>query len=208
MTNIPKKLTFPTGLYEYLVRKANLAVKTPFLKIKYPAFILEFQTNLRRGNPKTVDWLFEELSKRLVSITRKYNLEIDQDSRKKDIKIDYFKEDIQSKISISGYEYIPLKSFGNMLSIIVWSFIVYKTGKKPSEDEEANQILKIYLEDFEGFKVYWNRYPRKKITMNHNYKCHICGKEAIVLNKWRYTHKANVEDVYTPVCEIHKDHLI
>ena len=185
-----------------------MKIPTPFLKIRYPVLEIEFNEYLRKGSPKTVIWLFEELGKRLESIAKKYDLELDQETRKKDIKIEFIAKEASSKILILGYQYIPLKSFGNMLSIILWSFIVYKTGKKPSEDETVNLLHKEYLEDFDEFKKYWNRQPRKKIPLDHIYRCYICGKEAVVFNKWKYTHKANVEDIFTPVCETHKDNLL
>ncbi|MHA1223884.1 MAG: hypothetical protein ACTSSG_02010 [Candidatus Heimdallarchaeaceae archaeon] len=204
----PKKLTFPSGLYEYLVRKANSAVNERFIAISFPILEINFKENLRRGSKKTVDWLFEELSKRLVAITKKYKIAISQSSGRRDVMIDLVSQGKDRLIKLTGYHYIPVKSFGNMLSITVWSYIVYSTGTKPSENSEANRIYKKFVSDFEEFKNYWNRIPRKKVALKQDYSCYICGKPAVVFNHWIYKGKATSEEVYTPVCRTHNNRLI
>jgi len=203
-----RKFTFPNGLYEYLVRKANAAVSELFISISFPVLEIKFLNARRKGSQKTVDWLFEELSKRIVRVTRKYQLKIDQVSHRKDIMINFIMEKSYQQINITGYHYIPLKSFGNILSIAVWSYIVYITGNKPSENEEAQRLHKKYTESFEEFKNYWNRMPRKKRPTYQNYACYICGEPAFALNVWTYKTKDKDLEVTTPVCKKHRDRLV
>ncbi len=203
-----KKYTFPSGLYNYLVRKANAALGEIFITISFPILEIKFLNIRRKGSQKTVDWLFEELSKRLVRVSRKYQLDIGQTSHKKDIMIDFIMDKSFQQINITGYHFIPLKSFGNMLSITIWSYIVFSTGKKPSEDEEAQILHKKYLDNFEDFKDHWNRMPRKKKPIYDEKACFICGKPAFALNVWIYKSKDKDLEVYTPVCKTHRDRLI
>ena len=203
-----RKLTFPSGLYEYLVRMANTATGENFIYISFPIVQIKFLNIRRRGSPKTADWLFEDLSKRFVSITKKYNLDIGQSSHRKDLMIDYGIKDTFREIKITGYHYIPVKSFGNILSIAVWSYIVFILGKKPSEDDEARILHKKYTDSFKEFKKYWNRISRKKAPLAEERSCYICGKPAYSYNKWIYKKKGIDEEVLTPVCKTHKKHLV
>jgi hypothetical protein len=203
-----KKIIYPNGLYEYLVRKANAAVSEIFIDIAFPVLEIKFLTARRKGSQRTVDWLFEELSKRIVRITRKYKIDIGQVSHRKDIMIDFVMDRNFQHINITGYHHIPLKSFGNMLSIAVWSYIVFITGKKPSDDEKAKALHKKYTDSFEDFKDYWNRMPRKKNPIYDEKACYICGEPAFALNVWVYKTKDKDLEVATPVCKKHKDRLV
>ena len=203
-----KKLTFPNELYEYLVRQVNNALDEKFISISFPIVEIKFYKYRRKGSAKTVEWLFEDLSKRLAIISQKYNLDLAESSHRKDIMIDFEERDKLSTIKITGYHFIPLKSFGNMLSIIVWSYIVFTLGKKPSEDEEAKLLHKKYTVVFENFKTHWNRMSRKRIPITEERSCFICGKPAYSYNKWIYKAKEGKEEVITPVCKTHKNRLI
>ena len=101
-----KKITFPSGLYEYLVRQANNAVDEKFMTISFPTVEIIFPKYRRRGSIQRAGWLYEELSERLVNISNKYDLEIDQSSHGKDIKIDFSEDSTAYKIKINGYNYI------------------------------------------------------------------------------------------------------
>ena len=195
-------------MYEYLVRQANNSLEENFIRISFPIVEIEFPKFRRKGSSKTVEWLFEELSKRLVSISKKYDLDISQSSHRKDLMIDFKENSMSYKIRINGYYYIPVKSFGNMISISVWSYIVFTLGKKPSEDEEARLLNKKFTDNFEDFKNHWNRIPRKRIPLDEEKSCYICGKPAYSYNKWKYKSKEVQEDVITPVCKTHKNRLI
>ncbi|MHA2357945.1 MAG: hypothetical protein ACXABK_04170 [Candidatus Heimdallarchaeaceae archaeon] len=203
-----RKLTFPSGLYEYLVRMANTAVGENFINIAFPIVQIKFLNIRRKGSPKTVDWLFEDLSKRFVSITKKYNLDIGQSSHRKDLMIDFRIRDNYREIKITGYHYIPVKSFSNILSIAVWSYIVFILGVKPSEDEEARNLHKKYTDSFDEFKKYWNRTSRKKVPLTEERSCYICGKPAYSFNQWFYKKTGIDEEVLTPVCKTHRNHLV
>ncbi len=208
MASNKKKFTFPNGLYEYLVRKANASVNEIFIDISFPVLEIKFLNIRRKGSQKTVDWLFEELSKRIVRVTRKYKLNIGQISHRKDIMIDFIMDKNFQQINITGYHFIPLKSFGNILSIAVWSYIVFVTGNKPSDDEEAKSFHKKFTDSFEDFKDYWNRMPRKKKPIYEEMSCYICGEPAFALNVWVYKTKDKDIEVSTPICKKHKDRLI
>ena len=203
-----KKITFPSGLYEYLVRQANNAVDEKFVTIAFPTVEIIFPKYRRRGSIQRAGWLFEELSERLVNISKKYNLDIEQSSHGKDIKIDFKEESNSYKIKINGYHYIPLKSFGNMLSISVWSYIVYITGNKPKEDEESKKLYNKYIDVFKDFKEHWNRIARKRIPLKEEKACYICGKPAYSYNQWIYKSKEGQEVALTPVCKTHKDRIL
>ena len=95
-----------------------------------------------------------------------------------------------------------------MLSIAVWSYIVFSTGKKPSDDDEAQRLHKKYIDSFEDYKDYWNRIPRKKNRIYDEKACYICGKPAYALNVWVYKTKDKDLEVATPVCTKHKDRLV
>jgi hypothetical protein len=203
-----RKLTFPNGLYDYLVRMANTAVEENFIDITFPIVKIQFLNLRRKGSPKTVDWLFEELSKRISRISEKYDLEIGQSSHRKDVMINFKVENNYRQIEITGYHHIPLKSFGNILSITVWSYIVFIHGKKPSEDAEAKEIHKKYTDDFDGFREHWNRALRKKMPLTEKRSCYICGKPAYSYNQWFYKQKGSIEEVLTPVCKTHGNLLV
>ena len=203
-----RKITFPNGLYEYLVRMANTAVEENFIDISFPIVKIKFLNLRRKGSPKTVDWLFEELSKRISRISEKYDLEIGQSSHRKDVMINFKVENNYRQIEITGYHYIPLKSFGNILSIAVWSYIVFISGKKPSDDTEAKEIYKRYTDDFNGFREHWNKNSRKKIPLIEKRSCYICGKPAYSYNQWFYKQKGSIEEVLTPVCKTHGNFLV
>ncbi len=203
-----ERITFPSEIYEYLVRKANSSVNETFITISFPIIEIKFLNVRRKGSPKTVDWLFDELSKRLVTISKKYGIGVGQSSHRKDLMIDYTTGSKSSTIKLSGYHHIPIKSFGNMLSIIVWSYILFILGKKPSEDDEAKGFHKKYTDSFEEFKNYWNRMSRKKIPLKDERSCYICGKPAFVYNRWIYKNKGTREEVHTPVCKTHRNRLI
>jgi len=203
-----KKITFPSEIYEYLVRKANSSINETFITISFPIIEIKFLNVRRKGSQKTVDWLFEELSKRLVAISKKYGIDVGQSSHRKDLMIDYTTGHSSSTIKLSGYHHIPIKSFGNILAIVVWSYILFILGKKPSEDDEAKRFHKKYTDDFEDFKDYWNRMSRKKIHLKDERSCYICGKPAYSYNKWIYKNKGTSEEVYTPVCKTHRNRLI
>ena len=208
LTHYSKKITYPSGLYEYLVRKANAAVSELFIDIAFPVIEIKFLNARRKGSQKTVDWLFEELSKRIVRVTNKYKIDVGQVSHRKDIMIHFIEERNYQQINITGYHHIPLKSFGNMLSIAVWSYIVFITGKKPSDDATAKAFHKKYTESFEDFKEYWNRMPRKKKPIYEEKACYICGEPAFSLNVWIYKTKVKDLEVATPICKKHRDRLI
>lgn len=203
-----RKITFPNGLYEYLVRMANTAVEENFIDISFPILKIQFLNLRRKGSPKTVDWLFEELSKRISRISEKYDLEIGQSSHRKDVMINFKVENNYRQIEITGYHYIPLKSFGNILSIAVWSYIVFILGKKPSDDTEAKEIYKRYTDDLDGFREHWNRSSRKKTPLREKRSCYICGKPAYSYNQWFYKQKGSIEEVLTPVCKTHGNLLV
>lgn len=203
-----KKITFPSEIYEYLVRKANSSLNETFITISFPIIEIKFLNVRRKGSQKTVDWLFDELSKRLVAISKKYGIDVGQKSHRKDLVIDYATGSSSSTIKLSGYHYIPIKSFGNILTIVVWSYILFILGKKPSEDEEAKRFHKKYTDSFEDFKDHWNRTSRKKFPLRDERSCYICGKPAYVYNRWIYKNKGSSEEVYTPVCKTHRHRLI
>ena len=155
-----------------------------------------------------MDWLFDELSKRLVAISKKYGIDVEHGSHRKNLMIDFTSGNISSTIKLSGYHHIPIKSFGNILTIIVWSYILFILNKKPSEDEEAKELHKKYTDSFEEFKDYWNRMSRKKLPLTDEKFCYICGKPAYAYNQWLYKNKGTSEEVLTPVCQTHKNRLI
>ncbi|MHA1399416.1 MAG: hypothetical protein ACTSQE_03580 [Candidatus Heimdallarchaeaceae archaeon] len=202
--HLEKKFTYPTGLYEYLVRKANSAVGERFIAISFPNIRIKFLEINRIGKWSTIDWLFEELSKRLVKIKEKYELDFGKEYKRKEVQINYIVEKTFREIIISGFNHIPIKSFGNILTVTVWSWIVFSKGVKPNETEETKRILENYTEKFSQFKKHWNRAPRKKIPLSQPMKCHICGKEAKYVNRWLYEVKGVKEEVSTPVCERHR----
>jgi len=208
LSAVRKKITFPSEIYEYLVRKANSSVNETFITISFPIIEIKFLNVRRKGSQKTVDWLFDELSKRLVAISKKYGIDIGQSSHRKDLMIDYSTGSSSSTIKLSGYHHIPIKSFGNILTIVVWSYILFILGKKPSEDEEAKGFHKKYTDSFEDFKDHWNRVARKKIPLKDERSCYICGKPAYTYNIWIYKSKGTSEEVHTPVCKTHKNRLI
>ena len=203
-----KRITYPSGLYEYLVRKANAAVGESFINISFPVLEIQFLNRKKKGSQKTVDWLFEELSQRIVNISNKYKLELGQSAQRRDLMIDYKVKPDSHQIVISGYHYIPIKSFGNILDIVLWSYIIYITGHTTSEDSTAKELHKKYLDSFEEFKDYWNRMPRTKLPLPEEKACYICGKEAFALNAWNYKSKGATVEIYTPVCKTHRDRLI
>ena len=202
------RITYPNGLYDYLVRKANAAVSEIFIDISFPIIQINFLNARRKGSPKTVDWLFEELSTRIVRVTRKYRIDIGQLAHRRDIMVEFAMDKTSQKINLTGYHLLPLKSFGNMLSIVVWSYIVFITGKKPSDDEESQRLHKKFLDSFEDYKDYWNHMPRKKKPIYDEKACYICGEPAFALNIWTYKTKDKDLEIATPVCKKHKDRLI
>ena len=203
-----KKITYPSGIYEYLVRKANAAVGEAFITISFPVLEIKFLNTRRKGSQKTIDWLFEELSQRIVNISKKYKLDLGQSAQRRDLVIDYKVKQTSQQINITGYHHIPIKSFGNILDIVLWSYIIFKTGHTTSEDKEAKELHQKYLESFEEFKNYWNRMPRKKLPLLDEKACFICGKEAFAINAWIYKSKGTSVEIYTPVCKTHRDRLI
>ncbi len=196
-------LTYPSGLYEYLVRKVNSSAGTRFITISFPNVHINFQETHRKGKWTTIDWLYEELSNRLIHIKDKYGLSKDE-KYNQEVKLDYSIEKVKRVITISGYHNIPIKSFGNMLSITLWTWLTFNRNLSPKEDPEAKNILAKYDNAFKLFKDYWNRAPRKKVVANTSLKCHICGKEAKYINQWKYEREGIVTFVNTPVCEKHK----
>ncbi len=208
MNPIKKNLTFPNGLYEYLVRKANAAVNKSFIEITFPIIEFKFLESDRKGSPQTIDYLFGELSKRIGGISKKYNLDFQHSMHRKKVMVEYNPGKTERIIQLSGYHFIPLKSFGNILYIAVWSYIVYSLGKKPKEDEYAKKLETRYNDSLNEFKDYWNRMPRKKIPLTDERLCFVCGKSAFVYNQWIYKYKGQTEEVLTPVCEKHRDVLI
>ena len=202
------KITYPSGLYEYLVRKANAAVGEAFISISFPILEIKFLNSRKRGSQKTIDWLFEELSQRIMNISKKYKLELGQSAQRRDLMIDYIVKPSFRQIVITGYHYIPIKSFGNILDIVLWSYVIFITGHTTSEDKGAKELHQKYLDSFEEFKNHWNRMPRKKIPLVDEKACFICGKEAFALNAWNYKSKSSDFEIYTPVCRTHRDRLI
>ena len=203
-----KKITYPSGIYEYLARKANAAVGATFITISFPVLEIKFLNASRKGSQKTVDWLFEELSQRIVNISKKYKLDLGQSAQRRDLMIDYKVKQTSQQINITGYHHIPIKSFGNILDIVLWSYIIFITGHTTSEDKEAKELHQKYLESFKEFKNYWNRMPRKKLPLLDEKACFICGKEAFALNSWIYKSKGTSVEIYTPVCKTHRNRLI
>ncbi|MBY9000292.1 MAG: hypothetical protein KGD64_05215 [Candidatus Heimdallarchaeota archaeon] len=208
MSEDRQKIIFPSEIYEYLVRKANSSVHETFITISFPIIEIKFLNARRKGSTKTVGWLFDELSKRLVAISKKYGIDVGHSSHRKYLMIDFTSGSNSSIIKLSGYHHIPIKSFGNILAIIVWSYILFILDKKPSEDEEAKELHKKYTDSFEEFKDYWNRMSRKKLPLTDDRLCYICGKPAFTYNQWIYKNKGSSEEVLTPVCKIHKNRLI
>jgi len=139
--HLEKSLEFPVGLYEYLVRKANSAVNEIFIFISFPNVRIKFMELKRKGSWNTVDWLFSEIGKRLVRIKEKYDLDFGDQFTKKEVRLDYRVEDTYREIIISGFTKIPIKSFKNILTVVVWSWIVFYKGVKPSESEDAQKML-------------------------------------------------------------------
>lgn len=208
LSSSKKQITYPSPLYEYLVRKANAALGEKFIEISFPIIEIKFLGFKKKGSWNTVDWLYEELGKRLLRITQKYNIEISQYGGLKDLRIDYDIKSTFRQIIISNYHMLPLKSFGNMLTIIVWSYVVFALGKKPKEDETAQMLLKKYTDSLDQFKTYWNRMPRRKTSLDKKRMCYICGKPAYAFNTWIYRKKDTNEECQTPVCEKHRNSLV
>ena len=208
MNTNKRKVTFPIGLYEHLVRKANSAVEDSFMTISFPIFTTQFFELKRKGNWATIDWLFKEMAQRLTRIINKYSLELELVEGRKNIRIDYNIQKTYREIKISGFNYIPIKSFGNLITIVIWSYLVFTTQDSPAESAKSKEKLKRYETSFEQFKNYWNSKPRKRLPNYENLKCYICGELATSLNSWLYKTSSTDEPVFTPVCEKHLQHLI
>ena len=206
--HLEKSLEFPVGIYEYLVRKANSAVNEMFISISYPNVRIKFLELKRKGSWNTVDWLFSEIGKRLIRIKEKYDLDFGDQYTKKDVRLDFRVHDTYREIMISGFTKIPIKSFKNILTIVVWSWIVFSTGVKPNESETAQKMLDKFTKKAEEFQVYWNRKSRVRRPLDQPRRCYICGKEAKFLNNWKYEHNGIIEEVFTPVCNTHSSRII
>ena len=208
LPTVKKKIIYPSELYEYLARKANSAIGHKFIDISFPVMYITFSELSKLGPWRTFDWLFERLAKSLKRISEKYGIDYGEKKALKEIVIDVDISNSYRKIIISGYHLIPINSFGKLLGMILWSYIVFTHNKKPAESEELQAIMKKYSKAFKIFRDYWNRAPREKIPALFPAKCALCGKEAIFFNRWVYKGKTGDKEVLTPVCEKHRDKII
>ena len=203
-----KRFSYPSELYEYLVRKANAAINDRFIEALFPQIYITFREDKRKSSWHTVDWLFEKITKSIARIREKYNVLPDDKGYVKELRVDLQVEKTFRRIIINAYHVIPVNSFGKLLNMILWSYIVFAYNTKPSESEELQQIVQKYQKNFKLFLEHWNKLPREKIPLPFPTSCAVCGKPAEMLNKWTFKTRDADEVVYTPVCEKHKMRLI
>lgn len=203
-----KRFSYPTELYEYLVRKANAAINDRFIEISYPQVYITFIDVKRKGSWNTVDWLFEKITSSVARIREKYHIMPDDTGFIKELRVDLQIEKTFRRIIINAFNVIPVNSFGKLLNMILWSYIVFVYNKKPSEVEELQQIIKKYQQSLKIFLEHWNKLPREREPLPFPTACAVCGKPAEILNKWVFKARYNDITVFTPVCEKHKSRLI
>ncbi len=203
------EIQFPSEIYKYLVRKTNSALRERFIDVSFPFLKIRFLEINRKGRWDIVDWLYSEISKRLVKIVQKYELEVEKDFRRKTIRSDYKVEKSFREIHIIGYYKIPPRSISHILSICIWTYVIFTFNVKPPENEETKKMADKYEEEAERYIKYLNSKPREKVSLNIPRKCIIsCGEEAFSYNKWYYQKDGTSKTIYTPICKKHKDYLV
>ncbi|MFV2015154.1 MAG: hypothetical protein ACC656_07000, partial [Candidatus Heimdallarchaeota archaeon] len=178
----------------------NLIIINPNnIEVKFPVY--------PNSNESVIVALFTKLAGAFIIIKDRY---LGKAERQKYVQVRFSKDEEYFIIKITGSLYIPPGKFLKLYSLILWYYVKYITGQKPSLTSKGKLMTDRWKNTEKNLRSEINSLPRKRIVSYSSHPCNLCGESTYMRNEWKL--KSNRLSggfrIDTYVCDKHVRKLI
>lgn len=178
----------------------NLVIVNPNnIEIKFPIY--------PNSNQSVIVTLFSKLASAFIIIKDRY---LQKEEKHKHVQVRFNEEEEYFRIKITGSLYIPPGKFLKLYNLILWYYVKYITGQKPSLTSKGKFIVDQWKREEKSIRIGINASPRQSIVGYTPHPCNLCGENTFRRNVWKL--KLDRLDsgykVETYVCDKHYTKLI
>lgn len=178
----------------------NLVIVNPNnIEIKFPVY--------PNSNQSVIVTLFTKLAGAFIIIKDRY---LSKEERHKRVQVKFYKDDEYFKIKISGSLYIPPGKFLKLYNLVLWYYVKYITGQKPSLTSKGMLMVDQWKKEEKNLRKGINTLPRNKIVSYTPHPCNLCGESTFTRNEWKLKldRLSSGFEIETYVCDKHINKLI
>ncbi|MHA2276326.1 MAG: hypothetical protein ACXAC2_11185 [Candidatus Kariarchaeaceae archaeon] len=165
-------------LLEYITRRFNGVTGYNLIKIKSNNIGIDFPI-YQSSDLSIINKLFTKLVEAFKVIKNKY---ISREENHKHVQVKFTEDNEYIRIKITGTLYIPPNKFLSLYGLILWYYIRYITGQKPSLSDKGKYMSDQWKSEQKVISKEINSLPRRKIVNYLPHPCNICGQITYVHN--------------------------
>jgi hypothetical protein len=197
----------PIEFFNHIAQTFNGVVGESILKVKSSSLNIQFQKYELSG-PKTPLNLFKELAISFTKIKEKYLKSADLSLH---VRLKFEEDESYYRIKLIGYEKVPPNKILKLCDLIIWYYIVYISGSKPSESVYGKDLIQKWKNDKKYFESTVLKYANRRIEFTSRAKsCYICGESTNFVNNWTFFYRKENRyiDMITRVCKKHRGKIL
>ncbi len=197
----------PIEFFNSIAHRFNGVVGESILKVQSSSLNIQFQ-KFESSGPKTPLNLFKELAIAFTKIKDKY---IKSANLALHIRLKFEEDDSFYRIKLIGYNKVPPNKILKLCDLIIWYFVVYISGSKPSESSYGKELVQKWKIEKNHFVSTLINYANRNIEYNNLIKpCNICGEPSNLINNWTFFYRKETRhiDMRTRVCEKHRGKIL
>ncbi|OLS22477.1 MAG: hypothetical protein HeimC2_29400 [Candidatus Heimdallarchaeota archaeon LC_2] len=193
-------------LLQYVTRRFNGIIGFNLIKVKTNSVKINFPLH-QNSNESVMAILFTKLATSFKIINVRY---LGKNEKHRHVQVKFNQDEDFFQIKISGSLYVPTSKFLKLYNLILWYYIRYITGQKPSMSEKGRTLSELWKSEGKQIIKEINALPRKMNVSYNSHPCNICGESTLRSNLWKFKSKrlSSGIEIETFVCEKHLDKLI
>ncbi len=197
----------PIEFFNLIAHSFNGVVGESILKVQSSSLNIQFQ-KFESSGPKTILNLFKELAISFTKIKEKYLVSADLSLH---VRLKFEEDDSYYRIKLIGYNKVPPNKILKLCDLIIWYFIVYISGSKPSESVYGKELVQKWKIEKKQFENNLMKFANRRIEFSNLTKpCYICVEDTHFINNWTFFYRKENRylDMITRVCENHRGKIL
>lgn len=197
----------PIEFFNRIAQTFNGVVGESVLKVQSSSLNIQFQ-KFDSSGPKTPLNLFKELAIAFTKIKEKYLRSADLSLH---VRLKFEEDDGYYRIKLIGYDKVPPNKILKLCDMIMWYFVVYISGSKPSASIYGRELVEKWKVEKKHFVGTLTKYANRHIEFSNVDKpCYICGEPTNLINNWTFFYRKETRhiDMSTRVCEKHRGKIL